>query len=215
MPCNSGPYTSQTSCTAPTLEELVVVVVREWEEEGGGGEGSATQLGGGVLPPPLGWCCFSHLLLLGGADSPFSSLWVVMRPPVFLVGLCCVPLLWVVRVGGTAFSALWISGKGPLLGLVVCANIFLDLTSFLDFLYWPQGPSDVGKFGISFLELLVHVRAVGWTLSSQWTCYPPHRRADRPLVSPTTLVSRGVGIRHWTRFIDGKFCSLSLTRFVP
>ena len=33
-------------------------------------------------------------------------------------------------------------------------NILIELTTFLATLHWPQGGQDMGKFGISFLELL-------------------------------------------------------------
>ena len=34
-------------------------------------------------------------------------------------------------------------------------NIFLEFSSFLASLHWPQGDTDLGKFGISYFELLL------------------------------------------------------------
>ena len=42
-------------------------------------------------------------------------------------------------------------------------SFFIRFTSFLNTLHWPSGSDDFGHFGISFLELLNPIRAMGWT----------------------------------------------------
>ena len=42
-------------------------------------------------------------------------------------------------------------------------DILLVSSSFLDSLHWPQGSSDLGKFGISYLELLLMSEVLYWS----------------------------------------------------
>ena len=58
-------------------------------------------------------------------------------------------------------------------------NILLDFSSFLTSLHWPQGDSDLGKFGISYFELLL-----------MFEIYAGHRlhveKAIRPHLRPSS-----------------------------
>ena len=62
------------------------------------------------------------------------------------------------------------------------ADILLVFSSFLASLLWPQGVSDLGKFGISYFELLLMFEVFsGFRLQTEKTVRP-HLRSRRPLV---------------------------------
>ena len=53
-------------------------------------------------------------------------------------------------------------------------DILLVVSSFLASLHWPQGASDLGKFGISYLELLLMFEVfTGHRLLTEKTVRPP------------------------------------------
>ena len=61
-------------------------------------------------------------------------------------------------------------------------DILLVFSSFLASLHWPQGTSDLGKFGISYFELLLMFEVYsGYRLQTEKTVRP-HLRSRRPLV---------------------------------
>ena len=101
--------------------------------------------------------------------------------------------------------------------------ILVRFTSFLGKdgdLVWPSGASDFGRFGVSFLELLI--------LFEQWAGHRllgekvtrPHVRAGRPISVSSVPVSEGIEIRHGCQFISSlvrALCRLpgGLGRFLP
>ena len=62
-------------------------------------------------------------------------------------------------------------------------NILLVFSSFLASLQWPQGDPDLGKFGVSYFELLLtfEIYAAGHRLHAE-KAVRPHLRPRRPLV---------------------------------
>ena len=61
-------------------------------------------------------------------------------------------------------------------------NILLEFSPFLASLHWPQGDTDLGKFGISYFELLLMFEIyVGHRLHAE-KAVRPHLRPRRPLV---------------------------------
>ena len=80
-------------------------------------------------------------------------------------------------------------------------DILLVFSSFLASLHWPQGSPDLGKFGISYFELLLMFEIfAGHRLLAEKTVRP-HLRPRRPLVFS--------GFRSWYRARDPAWVSVS------
>ena len=99
-------------------------------------------------------------------------------------------------------------------------DILLLFSSFLASLHWPQGGSDLGKFGISYFELLLMFEVfTGVRLQTEKTVRP-HLRSRRPLVFSGFSVGMGQEIRHGCQFLHSLFRALGhlpggLARFIP
>ena len=99
-------------------------------------------------------------------------------------------------------------------------DILLVFSSFLASLHWPQGASDLGKFGISYFELLLMFEVFsGYRLQTEKTVRP-HLRSRRPLVFSGFSVGIGQEIRHGCQFLHSLFRALGhlpggLARFIP
>ena len=99
-------------------------------------------------------------------------------------------------------------------------DILLVFSSFLATLHWPQGGSDLGKFGISYFELLLMFEVFsGIRLQTEKTVRP-HLRPRRPLVFSGFSVGIGQEIRHGCQFIHSLIRALGhlpggLSRFIP
>ena len=99
-------------------------------------------------------------------------------------------------------------------------DILLVFSSFLATLHWPQGGSDVGKFGISYFELLLMFEVFsGIRLQTEKTVRP-HLRSRRPLVFSGFSAGIGQEIRHGCQFIHSLIRALGhlpggLSRFIP
>ena len=93
-------------------------------------------------------------------------------------------------------------------------NIFLEFSSFLASLHWPQGDTDLGKFGISYFELLLMFEIyVGHRLHAE-KAVRLHLRPCRP------LIFYGQEIRHGCQFLHSLFRASGhlpggLVRFIP
>ena len=61
-------------------------------------------------------------------------------------------------------------------------DILLVFSSFLASLHWPQGGSDLGKFGISYFELLLMFEVFSGVRLQTEKTVRPHLRSRRPLV---------------------------------
>ena len=99
-------------------------------------------------------------------------------------------------------------------------GILVRFTSFLRTLHWLSGSTDLGHFGICFVELLI--------LFEQWTGHRllsekvtrPHVRAGRPFLLPSVPVSEGIEIRHGCQFLSSLVRALAklpgaFGRFLP
>ena len=99
-------------------------------------------------------------------------------------------------------------------------GILLEFSSFLATLHWPQDAADLGKFGISYFELLLMFEIhAGHRLLCE-KAIRPHLRPRRPLVYSSFLVSGGQEIKHGCQFLHGHFRSLGhllggLSKFLP
>ena len=99
-------------------------------------------------------------------------------------------------------------------------DILLVFSSFLTTLHWPQGGSDLGKFGISYFELLLMFEVFsGIRLQTEKTVRP-QLRSRRPLVFSGFSVGLGQEIRHGCQFIHSLIRALGhlpggLSRFIP
>ena len=99
-------------------------------------------------------------------------------------------------------------------------DILLVSSSFLASLHWPQGTSDLGKFGISYFELLLMFEVCsGKRLQTEKTVRA-HLRSRRPLVFSGFSVGIGQEIRHGCQFLHCLFRALGhlpggLARFIP
>ena len=96
-------------------------------------------------------------------------------------------------------------------------DILLVFSSFLNSLHWPQGTSDLGKFGISYFELLLMFEVCsGYRLQTEKTVRP-HLRSRRPLVFSGFSVGIGQEIRHGCQFLHSlfRFIPCGLARFIP
>ena len=88
-------------------------------------------------------------------------------------------------------------------------NILLEFTSILASLHWPQGGGDLGKFGISYFELLLLIELfLGHRLNCE-KVIRPHLRAKRPLVGSRILPSDPREIRQGCQFVCSLFRSLN------
>ena len=87
-------------------------------------------------------------------------------------------------------------------------------------LHWPQEVSDLGKFGISYFELLLMFEVFsGYRLQTEKTVRP-HLRSRRPLAFSGFSVGIGQEIRHGCQFIHSLIRALGhlpggLSRFIP
>ena len=99
-------------------------------------------------------------------------------------------------------------------------DILLVFSSFLASLHWPQGVSDMGKFGISYFELLLMFEVfTGVRLQTEKTVRP-HLRSRRPLSFSGFSVGIEQEIRHGCQFIHSLIRALGhlpggLSRFIP
>ena len=88
-------------------------------------------------------------------------------------------------------------------------NILVEFTSFFATLHWAPGAADLGKYGISFLELPVMFEVnAGHGLDGE-KVIRFHLRARRPLVGSSSLASIGNEIRRGCHFIHGLFRALN------
>ena len=103
---------------------------------------------------------------------PYVSLWIM---PLFLVPLVFLDSTWCTLYPLPITRedvAVWLHS----------VNILLEFSSFLASMYWPQGDTDLGKFGISYFELLMMFEIyVGHRLHAE-KAVRPHLRPRRPLV---------------------------------
>ena len=99
-------------------------------------------------------------------------------------------------------------------------DILLVFSSFLASLHWPQSAPDLGKFGISYLELLLMFEVfAGHRLLTEKTVRS-HLRPRRPLVFSGFPVCLGQEIRHGCQFLHSLIRALGhlpggLSRFIP
>ena len=99
-------------------------------------------------------------------------------------------------------------------------NIFLGCSSFLASLHWPQGDSDMGKFGVSYFELLLMFEIYASHRLHVGKAIRPHLRPSRPLFFSVFSVGLGQEIRHGCQFLHSLFRALGLLpgglpRFIP
>ena len=88
-------------------------------------------------------------------------------------------------------------------------GILVKITSFLKTLHWPSGSTDLGHFGISFLELLIlFEQCAGHRLLSEKVTRP-HVRAHRPILIPSVPVTEGIEIRHGCQFLSSLLRALA------
>ena len=94
-------------------------------------------------------------------------------------------------------------------------SVLVKFVSFLSTLRWPEGLNEMGKFGVSYLEVpILFERWVGYRLL-------PKKTVPRPLaVLPSRPVTEGVCIRNGCQFVGSLLRSLKtlpggLQRFVP
>ena len=98
--------------------------------------------------------------------------------------------------------------------------MLVKFTSFLSTLRWPEGLNKMGKFGVSYLEVLIlFERWIGHRLLPEKTV-PIKRTPGRVIHAGTSPVSDGVQIRLGCPFIGSLFRSLGklpdgLGRFIP
>ena len=99
-------------------------------------------------------------------------------------------------------------------------SILVKITSFLSTLRWPEGLNEIGKFGVSYLELLIlFEKWLGHRLLPEKTV-PTKVRKGRLVVVGTPPVSEGVQIRLGCHFLGSLLRSLGnlsggLSRFIP
>ena len=98
--------------------------------------------------------------------------------------------------------------------------ILFKFTSFLSTLRWPEGLNEMGKLGVSYLELVIlFEKWLGHRLLPEKTV-PVKQRPGRPISICTPPASEGVQIRLGCQFLGSLFRSLgnlpgSLSRFIP
>ena len=99
-------------------------------------------------------------------------------------------------------------------------DILLVFSSFLASLHWPHSTPDLGKFGISYLELLLMFEIfTGHRLHTGKSCSPPPPSPSTPVFSDF-LVGIGQEIRHGCQFLHSLFRALGhlpggLAGFIP
>ena len=99
-------------------------------------------------------------------------------------------------------------------------DILLVFSSFLASLHWPQGNPDLGKFGISYFELLLMFEIFAGHRLHAEKAVRPHLCPRRPLVFSGFSVGIGQEIRHGCQFLQSLFRALGhlpggLLRFIP
>ena len=82
-----------------------------------------------------------------------------------------------------------------------CCDILLAFSSFLASLHWPQGTPNLGKFGISYFELLLMFEVYTGRRLHTEKAVRPHLRPRRPLVF--------FGFFSWKRARDPAWVSVS------
>ena len=99
-------------------------------------------------------------------------------------------------------------------------DILLVFSSFLASLHWPQGTPDLGKFSISYFELLLMFEVyTGHRLHTE-KAVRSHLRPRRPLFFSGFSVGIGQEVRHGCQFLHSLFRVLGhlpggLARFIP
>ena len=119
-----------------------------------------------------------------GGTAPDAMVWDrggLVKPRASSLRIWIMPLL--------VLLVFWIA-LGVLVSLVTredvavwpySVNILLEFSSFLASLHWPQGDTDLGKFGVSYFELLLMFEIyVGHKLYAE-KAVRPHLRPRRPL----------------------------------
>ena len=115
--------------------------------------------------------------------------------------------------------------SGPLTDVDVSVRPFsvsmlVKFTSFLSTLRFPEGLNEMGKFGVSYLEILIlFEKWMGHRLLPEKTVTIPNRPGTAVHIG-TSPVSDGVQIRVGCQFIGSMFRSLGrlpggLSRFIP
>ena len=98
--------------------------------------------------------------------------------------------------------------------------MLVKFKSFLSTLRWPEGLNEMGKFGVSYLEIFIlFEKWMGHRLLPEKTV-PLRHRSGRPILIGTSPVSERVQIRAGCQFVGGLFRSLNklpggLSRFIP
>ena len=98
--------------------------------------------------------------------------------------------------------------------------ILIKVTFFLSTLRWPKGLNEMGRFGVSYLEMLIlFERWVEHRLLPEKTV-PIKNRAGRRVFIGCSPISEGVSIRSGCQFIGSLFRCLAklpggLPRFIP
>ena len=98
-------------------------------------------------------------------------------------------------------------------------DILLVFSSFLASLHWPQGDPDLGKFGVSYFELLLMFEIYAGHRLHAEKAIRSHLRPRRPLVFSGFPVGLGQEIRHGCQFLHSLFRALDhlpsgLVRFI-
>ena len=103
---------------------------------------------------------------------------------------------------------IWLDFPVHLGSLTMIGFLLILFTSFLSTLRWPEGLNEMGKFGVSYLELLILFENwLGHRLLPEKTV-PVSRRLGRPIYVGTPPVSEGVQIRVGCQFLGSLFRSL-------
>ena len=156
---------------------------------------------------------------------PFTGSRLLMLENLLTLVIAMFPLLTlyvgIVRLGPRSVMSM----KGFSLSVDISlwpfsVPMLVKFTSFLSTLRWPQGLNEMGKFRVSYLEILV--------LFEQWVvrrllpekAVPKKNRPGRNLFLGTSTVSEGVRIRIACQFVGNIFRGLvqppgGLHRFVP
>ena len=98
-------------------------------------------------------------------------------------------------------------------------HLLVRFTSFLSTLRWPEGLNEMGRFGVSYLEVLILLEQwVGHRLLPEKTV-PIRNRSGRKVILGSPSISEGVSLRVGCQFIGSLFRSLSklpggLRRFI-
>ena len=141
---------------------------------------------------------------------PYVSLWIM---PLFLDLLVSWAALGVFRIFSPSL------GRTSLFGPTVLTSSLSSLL-FLASLHWPQGDPDLGKFGVSYFELLLLFEIYAGHRLHAEKAIGPHLRPRRLLFFSGFPVDLGQEIRHGCQFLHSLFRSLGhhpggLVRFIP